>query len=153
MDLDFRPASPAERDAVERVLRAAFTAYIRKLGREPSDTYDWLEAAILGGDVHAGIEGDRILGTVVTTRGEGGLYIRLLAVAPERQGSGIGGWLLDRIEDVARAEGLATLSLHTAEIMDGLLRLYRRQGYREVGRALPDHGKDAYLRVHFQKKL
>ena len=153
MDLVFRQASLAERDAVEAVLRAAFAAYVRKLGREPSDPYDWLEAAILGGDVHAGVEGDRILGAVVTTRGEDGLYIRLLAVDPERQSCGIGGWLLDRIEDLARTQGQASLRLHTAEIMEDLLRLYRRQGYREVGRALPDHGKDAHLRVHLQKKL
>lgn len=153
MDLVFRRAYLSERDAVESVLRAAFTAYVRRMGRELSDTYDWLEAAILEGRVHAGVEGDGIVGAVVTERNAGGLYIRLLAVAPERQGRGLGSWLLERIEETARLEGLATLSLHTAEIMDDLLRLYRRQGYREVRRAPPDHGKDTIPRVHFQKKL
>ena len=153
MELIFRQAMQSERAAVERVLRAAFTAYVRRLGRELSDTYDWLEAAILDGRVHAGVEDGRIVGAVVTERGNDGLYIRLLAVDPERQGSGIGGWLLERTADAAREDGLAELSLHTAEIMDDLLRLYRRHGFREIRRGPPDHGRDAIPRVHLQKKL
>ncbi|MDJ0946608.1 MAG: GNAT family N-acetyltransferase [Kiloniellales bacterium] len=153
MVLLFRSAAQSEREAVKRVLRSAFTAYVRRLGRELSDSYDWLEAAILDGRVHAGVEDGRIVGAVVTERGDDGLYIRLIAVDPERQGNGIGSRLLERVEEAARAEGLAALSLHTAEIMDDLLRLYRRHGFREVGREPPDHGKDAILRVRLQKKL
>ena len=62
MDLVFRQAVQSERDAVESVLRDAFTAYVRRLGRERPDSYDWLDAAILDGDVYAAIEGDRVVG-------------------------------------------------------------------------------------------
>ena len=153
MDLIFRRAVRSEREAVAQVLRDAFTAYVRKLGRELSDPYEWLESAILVGGVYVAVEGDRIVGAVVAERGETGLYIRMLAVTPERQRSGIGGWLLERCEDTAQAEGLAALSLHTAEIMDGHLRFYHRHGFEEVRRALPDHGRDRHLRVHLEKRL
>ena len=34
MDRIFRPARPADHGDVDRVVRAAFTPYVRKLGRE-----------------------------------------------------------------------------------------------------------------------
>ncbi|WP_299615772.1 GNAT family N-acetyltransferase [Pelagibius sp.] len=150
----FEPAPPEERDQIERLFRRAFAAYVGRLGRVQSDdAYDWLEAAIERGDVFVARQAGALVGAVATSHREGDLYIDQVAVDPERQGAGIGSWLLDSTERVARSRRTKALCLHTAEMMDDLLRLYRRHGFEEVRRGLPDHGKDAHVRVFMRKAL
>jgi GNAT superfamily N-acetyltransferase len=98
-------------------------------------------------------EAGRIVGVAATERRESGLYLDRLAVDPAKQGSGLGGWLLARLEEVARARSDRTISLMTAEMMGHLLRLYGRHGFEIVHRGPPDHGKDAHIRVHMVKRL
>jgi len=154
MDFTFRLAFPAERSDADRVLRAAFTPYLRRLGREmPVDYYKWLPASIDRGDVFVADEGGRIVGVAATERRDTGLYLDRLAVDPAKQGTGLGSWLLVRLEEVARARGDRAMSLVTAEMMDHLIRLYRRHGFEIVHRGPPDHGKDTHTRVHMAKPL
>ena len=49
--------------------------------------------------------------------------------------------------------GDRTVSLITAEMMDHLVRLYGSHGFEVVHRGLPDHGKDAHMRVRMVKRL
>jgi GNAT superfamily N-acetyltransferase len=65
----------------------------------------------------------------------------------------MGSWLLARIEEVARSSGAPGLSLYTAEMMEHLVRLYSRHGFEIVDRGPPDHGLDAYTRVHMVKSF
>jgi ribosomal protein S18 acetylase RimI-like enzyme len=154
MALTFRKAAPSEGRDVDRVLRSAFTPYVRKLGREvTADYYAWVGQAVDRGDVFVALEAGQVVGVAVTERRDGGLYIDRLGVDPARQGGGLGSWLLAKLEGVARSSGLTGLSLETAEMMDHLVRLYRRNGFEIVGRGLPAHGKDAYMRVHMAKPL
>ena len=154
MALTFRKALPSDDGDAERVLRSAFTPYVRKLGRElTADYYAWVGAAIERGDVFVALEGDQMVGVAVTERRADGLYIDRLAVDPARQSAGLGSWLLARLEEVARSSGLSDLSLETAEMTDHIVRLYRRHGFEIVGRGLPSHGKDSYTRVHMAKAL
>ena len=154
MALTFRKALPSEGRDVDRVLRSAFTPYVRKLGRElTADYYAWVGQAMDRGDVFVALEAGQVLGVAVTERRDGGLYIDRLGVDPARQGDGLGSWLLARLEDLARSGGLKDMSLETAEMMDHLVRLYRRNGFEIVGRGLPAHGKDAHIRVHMAKPL
>jgi GNAT superfamily N-acetyltransferase len=147
-------ALPSERADADRILRAAFTPYIRKLGREiTGDYYKWLPASIERGDVFVADEGGQIVGVAVTERRDTGLFLDRLAVDPAKQGTGLGSWLLERLDEVARARGDRTLSLETAEMMEHLIRLYRRHGFEIVGRGPPTHGKDAHPRAHMAKPL
>jgi len=69
----------------------------------------------------------------------------LLAVLPEQRGYGLGAMLLDRFQAVARARGATRLHL---EMRDGnkALSLYRRRGFREIGRRRDYyHGRDGQL--------
>ena len=137
MALTFRKAVPSERDDAERILWSAFTPYVRNLGREiTADAYGFLAAAIDRGDIYLAVDGAEVVG-----------------VAPARQGTGLGSWLLVQIEEVARSIGARSLSLETAEIAEGNIRLYRRHGFEIVGRGLPAHGKDPHMRVHMVKPL
>jgi ribosomal protein S18 acetylase RimI-like enzyme len=154
MALTFRKALPPEGGDADRVLRAAFAPYIRKLGRElTADYYAWVGAAVDRGEVFVALEDAEVVGVAVTERRHDSLYIDRLAVDPARQGNGLGSWVLARLEEVARSSGLPGLSLETAEMMDHLVRLYRRNGFEIVGRGLPAHGKDSHTRVRMAKRL
>ncbi|MBX9943560.1 MAG: GNAT family N-acetyltransferase [Reyranella sp.] len=152
MAMTFRKAVPAERDDVERILWTSFTPYVRNLGREITfHHYTFLAAAIERGDVYLALDGEEIVGVAATERRDGGLYIDRLGVAPTRQGAGLGSFLLERIEQIARSGGLKGLSLETAEMAEGNIRLYRRHGFEIVRRGPPAHGRDAHMRVFMEK--
>jgi len=112
MALTFRKAVPSERDDAERILWSAFTPYVRNLGREiTADAHAFLAAAIDRGDIYLAVDGAEVVGVAATERRDGGIYIDRLGVAPARQGTGLGSWLLVRIEEVARSIGARTCPL------------------------------------------
>ena len=80
------------------------------------------------------------------------LYIDQIAVDPSRQGTGVGSWLLARIDEMARSRGLGGLSLETAEMAEANIRLYRRHGFEIVG-PWPTRPTAwiAHMRVHMAK--
>ena len=161
MVLTFRTAKLSEGEEVGRIIRAAFTPYVRALGREwPAEgSAGYAEAweRFLGelerGDVYVALYGEQMVGAVRTRPQGNGLYIQQIAVDPSRQGTGVGSWLLVRIEEVARSRGLGGLSLETAEMAEANIRLYRRHGFEIVGRGPPDHGLDPHTRVHMVKSF
>ena len=154
MTFTFRLARPSECPDADRVLRAAFTPYMHRLGREiPPDYYKWLPASIDRGDVFVADSDGRVVGVAATERRDSGLYLDRLAVDPAQQGTGLGSFLLVRLAEVARARGDRAMSLTTAEMMDHLVRLYSRHGFEIAHRGPPDHGKDPHMRVYMVKKL
>lgn len=64
----------------------------------------------------------------------GSLYISGLALQPAFRNRGLGAQLLGRARGRARTMGLGQLSLLCFEANEGAVRLYRRHGFREVGR-------------------
>ena len=160
MVLTFRTAKLSEAQEVGRVIRAAFTPYVRALGREfPADgsaqfaeERERFAAELERGDVYVALDGERIVGAV-RTKPQKDLYIDQIAVDPARQGTGVGSWLLQRIDEVARARGLGGLSLETAEMAVANIRLYQRHGFEIVSRGPPDHGLDPHTRVYMVKSF
>jgi ribosomal protein S18 acetylase RimI-like enzyme len=161
MVLTFRTAMLSDGEEVARVIRGAFTPYLRALGREfPADESvqyaeerERLAAELERGDVYVALEGERIVGAVRTKPQKKDLYIHTIAVDPARQGTGVGSWLLQRIDEVARSRGLGSLSLETAEMAEANIRLYQRHGFEIVRRGPPDHALDAHVRVYMGKSL
>jgi len=154
MSFIFRTARSSECADADRVLRAAFTPYLAKLGREiPPDYYKWLPTSIERGDVFVAVKHGQIVGVVATERREAELFLDRLAVDPSDQGTGLGRWLLQRLDEVARERGDHAVSLVTAEMMDHLIKLYGSHGFEIVRRGPPDHGKDPHTRVHMIKRL
>lgn len=154
MTLKFATASLSQLEAINRLLLCAFTPYVQKLGRgQTTEPFQRLEAAISRGDVYVGLDETEIVGIVTTSRRGDELVIEQLAVDPTRQGAGIGSWLLKQIEQIARHDQVKALSLHTAEMMSDLLRLYNRHGFLETRKALPAHGGDKHLRIYMKKLL
>ncbi len=161
MVLTFRTALRSEGEAVGLVIRAAFTPYVRALGREfPAvgtagfaEGWERFVAELERGDVYVALDGEQIVGAVRTKPLENALYIEQIAVDPSRQGTGVGSWLLARIAEVARSRGLGSLSLETAEMAEANIRLYSRHGFEIVRRGPPAHGLDAHMRVFMVKPL
>ena len=152
--MEFLPARATHCAPAHDMMQRAFTPYVLLLGGGPTaGPYPWLAGAIERGDVFLGLDGSEIVGIVTTTRHAKVLVIDQLGVDPRRQGEGIGGWLLERIELLAREQQFNSLALQTAEMMTDLLRLYSRHGFVETHRLLPEHGDDDYLRVHMSKQL
>jgi ribosomal protein S18 acetylase RimI-like enzyme len=153
-NLTFVVAEPAQLGEVKLLMRTAFTPYIRRLGRElADDAYGWFSEAIVQGDIFICLDGREIVGAIATRRHESDLELTMIGVTPERQKSGIASFMIDRIAEVARARGVRTLSLNTAEIMEDRVRLYSRHGFSIVRRGLPDHGMDSHVRVNMERRL
>jgi ribosomal protein S18 acetylase RimI-like enzyme len=161
MVLTFRTAMLSEGEELVRVMLAAFTPYFRALGQEvPADgsvryaeERERFMAEVERGDVYVALDGERIVGAVRTKPQAKDLYIHQIAVDPARQGTGVGSWLLQRIDEMARARGLSGLSLDTAEMAVANIRLNKRHGFEIVRRGPPDHGLDPHARVYMVKSF
>ncbi|WP_326566502.1 GNAT family N-acetyltransferase [Amycolatopsis rhabdoformis] len=91
-------------------------------------------------------DGHRLIATVrIRVRGDVGEVGRL-AVAPDRQGEGLGTELLLAAEELA-ASAVTRFRLFTGERSAGALRLYARLGYRETHRS-PEAD---YELIHLEK--
>jgi len=154
MKLTFATASLSRQGAIESLLLEAFKPYVAKLGRDRSvGPLPWLEAAIKRRDVFVALDAAAVVGVIAISRPGDEMVIDHLAVAPSRQGTGIGSWLLGEIEQVARQERVTALTLQTSDMEPDLLRFYNRHGFCETHRALPEHGMDRHLRVHLSKRF
>jgi [ribosomal protein S18]-alanine N-acetyltransferase len=78
-------------------------------------------------------------------------YLRLLVVAPEATGGGIGGALLDAVETRAAPMGHDLFLLVTHDNA-AAQRFYGRRGYAEVGR-LPDYVVTGITEIVLRKRL
>ncbi|HYI74889.1 MAG TPA: GNAT family N-acetyltransferase [Gaiellaceae bacterium] len=68
--------------------------------------------------------------------------VKRMYTVPSRQGEGIGGLILERIEALARKEGLTRLVLETGHVHHAAYRVYERGGFTRCGPVLdyPDTG-------------
>ncbi len=79
-------------------------------------------------------EDDPVLRPYAELSDPGSLYVSGLAVHARYRGRGIGGELMDCVEDLAHAKGLPRVSLICFEGNERALAFYRRRGYQEAAR-------------------
>ena len=152
--ISFETAKSGTEPEIEALYRTAFGPYVRQLGRELSaDAYRWLPESVAQGKVWVALYEAEMIGVVAISIDDDSWLIDDIAVAPELQGDGIGSWMLQRVEQLARARGIAKLTLNTAKMMTDLLRLYRRHGFYAAREGPPTHGKDNHPRVYMEKLL
>ena len=77
--------------------------------------------------------------------------VKRMYTVPARQGEGIGGRILDRIEGLARDEDVTRLVLETGHVHHAAWRVYERAGFTRCGPVLdyPDTGWS----VFYEKEL
>jgi len=129
-----RPALAAEADAVAALTAAAYAPWTRLIGYPPIPVGADYVGRIADGAVHVigppGAPG----GVLVVEDGPDAFVIFSVAVAPEAQGQGLGGRLLDHAETLAAAAGHREVRLYTNARMTKNIALYRARGYRETAR-------------------
>ncbi|RCV51667.1 GNAT family N-acetyltransferase [Marinitenerispora sediminis] len=134
------PATAADVGEIWTLQRAAYVTEAQGYG-DPyiaplTETAAQIRAALGGGPLLKAVAGRRIVGAVRGRSTGPTFLVNRLAVAPDRQGEGIGRALLLAIEAHARAAypDLEAFALFTGHSSDGNLRLYRRLGYTETSR-------------------
>ena len=143
---DIRDARPADRAAIEALTLAAYEQYATALSPALWTMYrESIRATLADARPAAQIvaeAGGALVGSVLlfpagaVMRNPGGTSsplewpeVRLLAVAPAARGQGVGRELMEECIRRARAAGAGALTLHTADIMAGAVRLYERMGF------------------------
>jgi ribosomal protein S18 acetylase RimI-like enzyme len=145
-----RRARPADREAVEAIVRAAYSPYVERIGKPPGPMLDDYAALIADDRVSVLEEADdRIAAIVVLLPKPDHLLLDNIAVDPARQGQGFGRRLIDFAESETRRLGHRELRLYTHERMTENIALYSRLGFVATGR-----GRQAgYDRVFMTKRL
>lgn len=125
---------------------AEFAKTVEAIVDEPAakmgHPFDPLPLQLKAVDADGGLAGGLTAHTV-----QGWLFVKLLGVAEDQRGNGIGRKLLARAEDHARQKGLVGVYLDTFEFQAP--RFYQGLGYTECGR-LPAH-RGAPQRIWFAK--
>jgi len=146
--LGIRDARSDDRGAIETVTLAAYEQYAALMPAHWEGYRQNILATLAAAQPDAQIVAeaeDRIVGTVllypagsVMARPGGGSItliwpeVRLLAVAPEARGRGVGVALMDECVRRARQSGAAALTLHSTDVMQAAMRLYERLGFRRA---------------------
>ncbi|PPF30526.1 N-acetyltransferase [Rathayibacter sp. AY1G1] len=131
-----------EYDEVSRLRLAAY-AHDYELGEEYAADVAAVARHDVEGEVWVAVEGDgRILATVTTARPGANLYElgrpgeldwRLLAVAPEARGRGLGRLLTEFVVMLAAERGLQRVVMNSGTLMTTAHALYESMGFVRLG--------------------
>jgi N-acetylglutamate synthase-like GNAT family acetyltransferase len=77
------------------------------------------------------------------------VYVGMLSVDPERQGSGLGSTLLAEVERQCRATGYEALDLRFVHLRDDLKAYYIKRGFTVTGTESADGVQNFTVPVHF----
>ena len=134
-----KAAEPAQLPEVYRfyqeiceALKGAEYSPLWVYGAHPSE--ESLKQAVEQQTMHLAWQGARIASAVVLEESPAGWWLHLLAVHPAFRGQNLGGELLTRMADLARARGGTTLLLDVVEGNLPAIRLYERLGFVPTGR-------------------
>jgi len=149
MQSDLRLATSEDLRAVEEIVRAAYSHYLSRIGKEPGPMLDDYRKLIADQRVHV-VEQDGIVkGVLVLIAERDVMLLDNVAVAPFAQGLGLGRRMLEFAERAARDAGLRSIRLYTNEAMTENISLYSRIGYSETHRA----EEKGLRRVYMTKQL
>ena len=149
LGLTLRRAGDADAQGIRDLVAAAYGKYGPLIGRTPVPMLVDYTVAVREHDIWVLDAGAEIAGVIELVPRDDHLWIENVAVAPSRQGRGLGRSLLAHAEAEARRLGLPQLGLLTNERYEANIAMYTRHGFRETHRE-PYQGTDL---VHFRKPL
>ena len=144
-----RAANATDVSAVARIVDEAYRRYIPRMGKPPGPMLDDYAARVSEGVLWVIEEGTVIVGVLVLLPKPDHLLLDNIAIAPVRQGLGLGRRLLFFAEAEALRRGYHEIRLYTHETMTENQRIYATIGYEETGRAT----EAGYERVFMRKQL
>lgn len=142
-----RQATEADLPSIQRVITAAYSTYLSRMGKPPAPLLRDYGPAIRTGAIW--VTGNPVVGLIVLTQVDDVILIENVAVHPDQQGSGLGRLLMEFAERQARKRGIQRLALYTNEVMTENQALYAHLGYRVTGR----RAEDGYHRIYMEKIL
>jgi ribosomal protein S18 acetylase RimI-like enzyme len=148
-EIRIRAATAADVPAIVDTVDRAYRHYIVRIGKPPGPMLDDYLARVSEDAVWVLQDGPAIAGILVLLSAPEYLLLDNIAIAPERQGRGLGRRLLAFAESEALRRGYREIRLYTHQTMIENQRLYASIGYEERGR-----GSEAgYDRVFMRKPL
>jgi ribosomal protein S18 acetylase RimI-like enzyme len=144
-----RAATAADVPAIAQTVALAYGHYIARMGRPPAPMLDDHAARVSAGTAWVLTEGAAVSGILVLLPLPDHLLLDNIAVAPDRQGCGLGRRLLTFAEAEALRRGYREIRLYTHETMVENQCLYAAIGYEETGRGT----EVGYERVFMRKRL
>ncbi len=137
---------------VDMISHDAYAPWVPLLGQPPLPMTEDYAPRIAHGEVWIIEHDGRIAGVMVLERADDHLLIWSLAVSPAHQGHGVGRWMLDAAEEMARRKAVPELRLFTNDRMVSNIELYRRAGFRETGRR-PNPYRAGWILVDMAKPV
>jgi GNAT superfamily N-acetyltransferase len=129
-----RRAGDRDAPAITRLVEAAYIDYQSLIGRTPIPMQTDYSVAVREHEVWVLETADEVVGVIELAIRDDHLWIENVAVAPERQGLGLGRSLLAHAEAEALRRRLPELRLLTNELYARNLAMYAHYGYRETHR-------------------
>ena len=135
--------------AIALLVASAYAKYIPLIGQKPAPMRDDYAALISAKRVHVLEINGAVQGVVVMIPEPDAMLLDNVAVAPARQGLGLGRSIIAFAEQTAVDAGYRAIRLYTNEAMTENIALYARLGYVQTHR-----GEECGLRrVYLGKKL
>jgi GNAT superfamily N-acetyltransferase len=135
--------------AIKLMIDAAYSKYIERFGKLPAAMTADCDKLIETQSLYVLRVGGSVIGSVLLSRDGDSIKVNNLVVEPSAQGRGYGRVLMGHAEDMARALGLAAVTLFTNEKMHENIALYTKIGFTETGRKT----EEGFNRVFFRKSL
>jgi ribosomal protein S18 acetylase RimI-like enzyme len=143
-DPDFRVAGATDVEAIVALVTSAYRGDASRVGwTTEADLLDGnrIDADVLRADIARARSrvlllgpGDRLDACAHVAEDDGAGYFGMFAVAPGRQGSGIGRRVLDECERIARDEwALPVMRMTVIDVRGELIAWYERRGYHRTG--------------------
>jgi ribosomal protein S18 acetylase RimI-like enzyme len=125
--LSFRPAKASDIDALLRLRTATMTEHQLRAGSPCDDDYQMSRVLYRLGDAQLAFLGSEMVGLLKAYRTDNEWMLVQVQIAPERQGQGLGGVLVNRILNRAREDQCPVL----LDVLKGnpAKRLYERLGF------------------------
>lgn len=148
-EVSLRPATEADLPAILRIVEAAYSPWVERIGQRPKPMDEDYAALVTRGRAEMAEREGAPVALLVLEWEADHMLLENLAVAPEAQGSGLGTALLAAAEKRAREAGVPEIRLYTHVKMASNIAFYTRHGYEETHRA-EEHGRQ---RVFMTKRL
>lgn len=144
-----RDAGAKDVDAIVACVRAAFALYADRMDVAPSPVVADYTDLVGRGLVRVADDGGRMVGVLVMWPDGDHVYVDVLAVDPQSQGTGIGVRLLADADRAALDADVHEVRLCTNEVMVENLEYYPWHGFEETHRSTVG----PYRRVHFRRRV